>query len=79
MHVPVMAGDCRDKNVIVPWSERVNVDQNGSEPDPGKRLMNHVEGRIFITSQNTSGDLQAGTLHRLSVNPEEVLYPYLSR
>ena len=41
--LPSPLGGCRDKNVIVPWSERVNLDQNASEPVPGKRLKNEVE------------------------------------
>jgi hypothetical protein len=35
--------DCCDKNVIVPCSERLRVDQNGSERISGKRLKNQVE------------------------------------
>jgi hypothetical protein len=49
---------CRDENVIVPCSEQVKVDQNASELFSGKRLKNQVEYRIFITDQNTLGDLQ---------------------
>ncbi len=49
---------CRDKNVIVPRSEAVSVDHNASEGLSGKRLKNQVKWRIFITGQNTHGDLQ---------------------
>ena len=47
----------RDTRGVFPLS-RVRIDQNASKPVPGKRLSNHVEWRIFITSQNILGDLQ---------------------
>jgi hypothetical protein len=53
-----LAVNCCDENVIVPCSERIRLDQNVSELISGKRLKNHVEWRIFITDQNTLGDLQ---------------------
>jgi len=34
---------CCDKNVIVPGSERVNVDQNAAKLGSGKRLKNQIE------------------------------------
>jgi hypothetical protein len=34
---------CCDENVIVPCSEWVKTDQNGSLASTGKRLKNHVE------------------------------------
>jgi len=47
----------RDTRGVFPLS-RVRIDQNASKPVPGRRLSNHVEWRIFITSQNILGDLQ---------------------
>jgi hypothetical protein len=47
-----------DRNVIVPCSKQVNVDQDGSEFCSGKQLKDHVEWRIFTTDQNTPCDLQ---------------------
>ena len=41
--VLVLLAICCDKNVIVPCSERVYSDQNGSGLSSGKRLKNHVE------------------------------------
>jgi hypothetical protein len=32
--------NCHDKNVIVPWSEEVKLDQNASEPVSGRRSKN---------------------------------------
>jgi hypothetical protein len=36
----------------------IKIDQNASERISGERLKNQVEERIFITDQNTPGDLQ---------------------
>jgi len=52
------ARSCCDKNVIVPRSEPGKVDLNAAELSSGKRLKNQVKLRIFITDQNTLGDLQ---------------------
>jgi hypothetical protein len=41
--VVVLAKNCCDKNVIVPCSERVRVEQNGSERISGNWLKNQVE------------------------------------
>jgi hypothetical protein len=38
-----LAKNCCDKNVIVPCSERVRVEQNGSERISGNWLKNQVE------------------------------------
>ena len=37
------ASVCCDKNVMVPCSERVRVDQNASKLSSGKRLKNHIQ------------------------------------
>lgn len=39
----LVEGGCCDKNVIVPCSEPVKIDQNASERRSGKRLKNQVE------------------------------------
>ena len=65
---PEDRGNCCDKNVIVLCSERVYFDQNGSRRPICKGLKNQIEERIFITDQNTLGDLQnRGPRHPLRV------------
>jgi hypothetical protein len=49
---------CCDENVMVLCSERVKTDQNGPTCSICKWLTNQVKERIFITVQNTLGDLQ---------------------